>query len=64
MHTRLHSRPVADGGLVLSEAPGPAALQEATAVRQVLHDMVRHLSQRLREVVVTRYGLDGNPPAI
>jgi RNA polymerase sigma factor (sigma-70 family) len=42
----------------------PATVWEAEAVRQALHDAVRRLSQRLRHVIVTRYGLNGDPPAI
>jgi RNA polymerase sigma factor (sigma-70 family) len=62
-HTRFLMLPAADDGPALLEAPDPAVVWEATAVRQMLHDLVRRLPRRLREVVVTRYGLDGNPPA-
>ena len=44
--------------------PDPARVWEAQAVRQALHDAVRHLSQRLQHVIVARYGLNGDPPAI
>ena len=46
------------------DGPGPATVWEAEAVRQALHDVVRRLSQRLQHVIVTRYGLNGDPPAI
>jgi RNA polymerase sigma factor (sigma-70 family) len=46
------------------EAPDPAAVWEATAVCQALHDLVRRLPLRLQLVVVARYGLDGRPPII
>ena len=62
-HTRFLMLPAADDVPALLEAPDPAVVWEATAVRQMLHDLVRRLPRRLREVVVTRYGLDGNPPA-
>ena len=46
------------------DGPDPATVWEAKAVRQALHDAVRRLSQRLQHVIVTRYGLNGDPPAI
>lgn len=63
VHTRFLMLPAADDVPALLEAPDPAVVWEATAVRRMLHDLVRRLPRRLREVVVTRYGLDGNPPA-
>jgi RNA polymerase sigma factor (sigma-70 family) len=47
-----------------AEAVDPAALWEAAAVRQVLHDLVHGLPQRLRQVIVARYGLDSTPPTL
>jgi RNA polymerase sigma factor (sigma-70 family) len=46
------------------DGPDPAAVWEAKAVRQALHDAVGRLSQRLQHVIVARYGLNGEPPAI
>jgi RNA polymerase sigma factor (sigma-70 family) len=63
-HARFHSPPVTSAGLFPREVPDPAVVWEAAAVRQALHDLVHRLPQRLRQVVVARYGLDGNPPAI
>jgi len=44
--------------------PDPATVWEAEAVRQALQDAVGRLSQRLQHVIVARYGLNGDPPAI
>jgi RNA polymerase sigma factor (sigma-70 family) len=46
------------------DGPDPARVWEAEAVRQALYDAVRRLSQRLQHVIVARYGLNGDPPAI
>jgi RNA polymerase sigma factor (sigma-70 family) len=46
------------------DVPDPATVWEAEAVQQALHDAVRRLSQRLQHVIVARYGLNGDPPAI
>lgn len=62
-YTRFYLPPTADDGSLPCEAPDPALVWEAMAVRQMLDDLVRRLDRRLREVIVTRYGLDGNPPA-
>jgi len=64
LHTRLYSPPMTDNGLPLYEAPDPAAVWEVVAVQQALHDPVERLPERLQQVVVARYGLDSNPPAI
>ncbi len=42
----------------------PATIWEAGVVRQALDDAVRRLSQRLQQVIIARYGLNGDPPAI
>jgi RNA polymerase sigma factor (sigma-70 family) len=64
VHTRfLGSLPMTDDGFPSLEASDPAVEWEATAVLQSLHDLVHRLPQRLRQVVVARYGLDGHPPA-
>ena len=39
----------------------PAAEQEARAVRQALRQLMERLPERLRIVMVARYGLDGRP---
>jgi RNA polymerase sigma factor (sigma-70 family) len=39
-----------------------AAIGEAALVQQALHTLVRRLPVRLQFVVITRYGLDGEPP--
>ena len=41
----------------------PAALAEAVALQQTLQHMVSRLPERLRQVLVAYYGLDGDPPA-
>ncbi len=64
VHARLYSSPMTDNGLPPYEAPDPAVVWEVIAVRQALHDLVERLPERLQQVVVARYGLDGNPPAI
>ena len=64
VHARLYSSPMTDNGLPPYEAPDPAVVWEVIAVRQALHDLVERLPERLQQVVVARYGLDANPPAI
>jgi RNA polymerase sigma factor (sigma-70 family) len=44
------------------EAPDPAAVWEAGAIREALRAMVGRLSPRLEYVVVARYGLRGHAP--
>jgi len=44
--------------------PDPAMVWEAEVVRQALGDAVCHLTQRLQHVIVARYGLNGDSPAI
>jgi RNA polymerase sigma factor (sigma-70 family) len=63
-HTRLHLPAVTGDGLLPGVVPDPAVVWEAAAVRRALHDLVHRLPQRLRQVVVARYGLDGEPPII
>ena len=64
VHARLYSSPMTDDGLPPYEAPDPAVVWEVVAARQALHNLVERLPERLQQVVVARYGLDGNPPAI
>ena len=63
-YTRVHSPPVTGGGLAPLDAPDPDVVWEAAATRQALYDLIHRLPQRLRYVIVARYGLDGHPPAI
>jgi RNA polymerase sigma factor (sigma-70 family) len=63
-HTRFYSSPVMGEAPGLLEAPDPATVWEATAVRRALHDLVHRLPPRLGQVIVARYGLDGHPPTI
>jgi len=64
VHTRLHSPPAIGDGLSSVEASDPVLMWEAAAVRQALRDLVHYLPQRLQQVIVARYGLDGDPPTI
>ncbi len=64
VHARLYSSPMTDNGLPPLEASDPAVAWEVVAVQQVLHDLVECLPERLQQVAVARYGLDGHPPAI
>jgi len=45
------------------EALDPIAHCEERVVQQALHDLVGRLPDRLRDVIVARYGLDGRSPA-
>ena len=63
-HERFSSSSAIDDEHHALDEPDPATVWEAEAVRQALHDAVRRLSQRLQHVVVARYGLNGDPPAI
>jgi RNA polymerase sigma factor (sigma-70 family) len=42
--------------------PDPAWLRDQQDIRQVLHELVARLPERLRRVIVARYGLDGQEP--
>jgi RNA polymerase sigma factor (sigma-70 family) len=53
---------VPDDNLPSRCQPDPALLWEAEEIRQALHELVQRLPQRMRQVVVLRYGLDGSPP--
>jgi RNA polymerase sigma factor (sigma-70 family) len=44
------------------EAPDPAVVWEAEAIREALHAMVGRLPPRLKYVVIARYGLSGHAP--
>jgi RNA polymerase primary sigma factor len=45
-----------------SSAGDPLALYQETAIRQALAELVQRLPDRLRAIIVARYGLDGHPP--
>jgi RNA polymerase primary sigma factor len=45
-----------------SSAGDPLALYQDSAIRQVLAEMVQRLPNRLRIIIVARYGLDGDSP--
>jgi RNA polymerase sigma factor (sigma-70 family) len=62
-HSRFHAPPTASHELPALEAPDPALVWEAEAVRQALHYLVQRLPDRPRLVIVARYGLEGTPPA-
>ena len=64
VHDRFCSSSAIDEKHHALDEPDPAMVWEAEAVRQALHDAVRRLSQRLQHVIVARYGLNGDPPAI
>ena len=64
VHARLYSSPMTDDGLPPYEVPDPAVVWEVVAVRQALHNLIERLPERLQQVAVARYGLDGHPPAI
>jgi len=63
-HARFHSLPVPSDGLLPIETHDPAVAWEETVVRQTVHDLVQRLPERLRVVVIARYGLDGRSPAV
>lgn len=61
-HLRHERREVPLGVLALhfdGWTPDPAWLGEQRYIRQVLHELVAQLPERLRIVIVARYGLDG-----
>jgi RNA polymerase sigma factor (sigma-70 family) len=63
VHTRFHSPLVTSDELSPLAGSDPALVWEAAAVEQALQHLVQRLPRRLCYVVVTRYGLDGTPPA-
>ena len=64
VHDRFSSSTAIDDEHQVFDEPDPATVWEAEAVRQALRDAVERLSQRLQYVIVARYGLNGDPPAI
>jgi len=63
-HARFHSVLVTSDELPPIAAQDPAVTWETTVVRQTVHHLVQRLPERLRVVIVARYGLDGRAPAI
>jgi RNA polymerase sigma factor (sigma-70 family) len=63
VHTRFCAPLVTSDGLLPLAGSDPALVWEATAVEQALHYLVQRLPDRLRYVVVARYGLNSTPPA-
>ena len=45
-----------------SSAGDPLVLYQSSAIRQALVELVQRLPDRLRAIIVARYGLDGHPP--
>ena len=63
---KTHARQQAAPVLPLPPSPilagDPAVLAEALAVQDTLYALVSRLPERLRQVIVAHYGLDGDPP--
>lgn len=64
LHTRFHAQAEVVDGWELASLPDPAAVWETAEVRAALHELVARLPQRLRYVIVARYGLEGQPQAL
>jgi len=47
----------------IPEALDPAVVSEATAIATALHRLVQRLPERLRVIIIARYGLAGDAPA-
>lgn len=58
-----HPPPTIPADRLLQETADPVEMGQASAVQAALYDLVQRLPDRLRYVVIVRYGLDGNPPA-
>jgi len=66
-HTRAQRR---EGALLVHDLPerlpasaeDPFVLYQGSAIRQALAELVQRLPDRLRTIIVARYGLDGHPP--
>jgi RNA polymerase sigma factor (sigma-70 family) len=63
-HARFNSSSTIGDERSSLNGPDPATVWEAGAVRQALDDAVHRLSHRLQHIIVARYGLNGDPPAI
>jgi len=64
-HFRRMRREVPLGVLALygvAWAPDPAWLRDQREIRQELHKLVARLPERLRRVIVARFGLEGEAP--
>lgn len=46
------------------ETTNPELIWEASRVQAALYDLVARLPERLRQVIIARYGLDGKRPAL
>ncbi len=64
VHDRFSARPAISDVHICLDAENPAVVWEAEEVRQALGDTVQRLAPRLQDVIVRRYGLNGDPPAI
>jgi RNA polymerase sigma factor (sigma-70 family) len=62
-YVRFHALPVADNELTPLGVSDPAKIWEGSAVQQELHNLVQRLPERLRQVIIARYGLDGPSPS-
>jgi len=62
VHSRFHSPLVTGDVLPLLQEPDPALVWEVAAVQQAIRDLVQRLPDRLRYVMVARYGLNSTPP--
>jgi RNA polymerase sigma factor (sigma-70 family) len=62
-HARAEAKPWVGWSPSDTLAHDPAALVEEMTLQQTLYDLVQRLPQRLRQVVVAYYGLDGQASA-
>lgn len=60
---RLRAQLVADATAPMIDEADPAVAWEASVVHSTLHCLVERLPDRLRYIVIARYGLAGDPPA-
>jgi RNA polymerase primary sigma factor len=63
-HVHFHSVPGPGNGLLPIQVSDPALAWEAAVIRQAVHDLVQRLPERLRTIIISRYGLDGTSPTI
>jgi RNA polymerase sigma factor (sigma-70 family) len=61
-HTRRDPPTLLRAGFSSPPITDPVTLWEQTAVQQALTALVQRLPERLKQVVVERYGLNGTPP--
>ena len=62
---RFKSQPLAEvqAQLGAGHSPDPALVWEATTIQKALQGLVKRLPARLGQVIVARYGLNGQPSA-